>query len=78
MTEKALLKNMSWLTLVSGVERVAAVLQTVLVARALGITDYGVYGLIFGTIGLAASITGLQLGLTATVFVARYRDSEKG
>jgi len=78
MSEKALLKNMSWLTLVSGVERVAAVLQTVLVARALGITDYGVYGLIFGTIGLAASIAGLQMGLTATVFVARYRDTDKG
>lgn len=68
---------MSWLTLVSGVERVAAVVQTVLVARALGITDYGVYGLLFGTVGLAASVAGLQMGLTATVFVARYRDTEK-
>ena len=78
MSETALLRNMSWLTLVSGAERMAAVLQTVLVARALGITDYGVYGLIFGTAGLAASVTGLQMGLTATVFVARYRDTEKG
>jgi O-antigen/teichoic acid export membrane protein len=77
MSEKSLLKNMSWLTLVSGVERVAAVVQTVLVARALGITDYGVYGLLFGTVGLAASVAGLQMGLTATVFVARYRDTEK-
>jgi O-antigen/teichoic acid export membrane protein len=78
MSKINLLKNMSWLTLISGVERVAAVLQTVLVARALGMTDYGIYGLIFGTIGLAASVAGLQMGLTATVFVARYRDAEKG
>jgi O-antigen/teichoic acid export membrane protein len=77
MSERSLLKNMSWLTLISGVERVAAVLQTVLLARALGITEYGVYGLIFGTIGLAASIAGLQMGLTGTVFVARYRNTEK-
>lgn len=77
MSEGNILRNMSWLTLVSGVERVAAVLQTVLIARALGISDYGVYGLIFGTIGLTASVAGLQMGLTATVFLARYRDTEK-
>jgi O-antigen/teichoic acid export membrane protein len=77
MSQDSLLRNTSWLTLISGVERVAAVVQTVLIARALGITAYGVYGLIFGTIGLTASIAGLQMGLTATVFLARYRDTEK-
>lgn len=77
VSEKSLLRNMSWLTLMSGIERVAAVLQTILIARALGITDYGVYGLVFGTIGLTASVAGLQMGLTATVFVARFRDTEK-
>jgi len=77
MSKKTLLQNMSWLTLVSSIERVAAVLQTVLIARALGISDYGVYGLVFGTIGLTASVAGLQMGLTATVFLARYRDAEK-
>lgn len=51
--------------------------QTVLIARALGITEYGVYGLLFGTIGLVASVVGLQMGLTATVFVARYRDQQQ-
>lgn len=77
MSQDSLLRNTSWLTLISGVERVAGVVQTVLIARALGITAYGVYGLIFGTIGLTASIAGLQMGLTATVFLARYRDTEK-
>jgi O-antigen/teichoic acid export membrane protein len=77
MSAKAFLRSMSWLTLVSGVERVAALLQTVLLARALGITDYGIYGLIFGTVGLAASLAAMQLGMTATVFVARYRELEK-
>jgi O-antigen/teichoic acid export membrane protein len=71
------LKNISWLTFVAGVERIAALLQTILAARVLGITDYGVYGLLFGTIGLASSMAGLQMGLTATVFVSRFRETEK-
>ena len=77
MSDKALLKNMSWLTFVTGVERGAFVLQTILVARVLGITEYGMYGLLFGTIGFTASITGLHMGSTATVYVARYRETEK-
>src|SRR5262249_56644502 len=45
-TDSGLIKNIAWLTLVSGVERGAALVQAVLIARAIGITDYGVYGLI--------------------------------
>jgi hypothetical protein len=41
------------------------------------VTDYGVYGLLVGTVGLAASVAGLQMGLTATVFIARYRTHDK-
>ena len=72
-----LLRSMSWLTIVFGIERVAGLVQTVLIARALGITDYGIYGLLFGTIGLVASLAALQMGMTATVFVARYKEHEK-
>lgn len=71
-------KNAFYLTGITGIERVAALVQTVLIARALGITEYGIYGLLFSTIGLVASVMGLQMGLTATVFVARYREHEKG
>lgn len=70
-------RNTLWLFAVSGIERITAVVQTVLIARVLGITEYGVYGLLFGTIGLVASIVGLQMGLTATVMVARHRETEK-
>jgi O-antigen/teichoic acid export membrane protein len=66
-----------WFTGLSAFERLIAVAQTILIARSLGITEYGVYGLLFGTMGLLASVAGLQMGLTATVFVARYRDTEK-
>jgi O-antigen/teichoic acid export membrane protein len=76
-SDRALLRNMSWLTLVSGAERFGGAVQTVLVARAIGIAEYGVYGLMFGTIGLAASLAAIQMGLTATVFVARYRETDR-
>lgn len=66
------------LTGVTAVERVAALLQTILIARALGIVEYGIYGLLFTSIGFVASVAGLQMGLTATVLVARYRETEKG
>lgn len=70
-------RDVAWITVLSAAERTIAVVQTILIARVLGITEYGVYGFLFGTIGLVASILGLQMGLTATVFVARFRASEK-
>ena len=70
-------RNTIWVTAVSAIERIFAVVQTVVIARLLGITEYGIYGLLFGTIGFVASVLGLQMGLTATVYVARYRAAEK-
>lgn len=70
-------RNASWLTGITGIERGAGLVQTVLLARVLGITEYGVYGLLFSTVGFVASVMGLQMGLTATVFVARYREHDK-
>lgn len=70
-------RNALWLTCLSAFERMMAVVQTVVVSRALGITEYGVYGLLFGTIGFVAALVGLQMGLTATVYVSRYRESER-
>ena len=75
--ESIFVQNIAWMTGVSVLERIAALLQTIIIARTLGITEYGVYGLLFGTIGFTASVAGLQMGLTATVFVARYKTTNK-
>jgi O-antigen/teichoic acid export membrane protein len=77
MQLKNLFGKYSWVTSVSIVERVAALGQTIVVARILGVREYGVYGLLMGSIGLTASIAALQLGLTATVFISRYREFDK-
>ncbi len=70
-------RNAAWFTGISGVQRAAGLVQTILIARVLGITEYGAYGLLNVSIGFMASVMGLQMGLTATVFVARYRDNNK-
>ena len=76
-TRSAFSQNILWVTGLSGVERLVAVIQTVLLARTLGIVEYGAYGLLFGTIGFVASLIGLQMGLTGTVHIARFRENDK-
>jgi len=70
-------QNAIWFTGLTGAERVLAVLQTMLIANVLGQTEYGVYLFLFTTIGTVASVAALQMGLTATVFVSRYRETDK-
>lgn len=70
-------QNVFWFTALSGFERALALVQTALISNALGIGEYGVYGLLFGTIGYVASNAGFQMGLAATVFVSKYRETEK-
>jgi O-antigen/teichoic acid export membrane protein len=70
-------QNVFWFTALTAFERAIALVQTALITNGLGTTEYGVYGLLFGTIGLVASSAGFQMGLTATVFVAKYRDTDK-
>lgn len=72
------LSGISWTVTSSGVERLISVGQTILIARFLGIEEYGRYGLIFGTVGFVASLAGLQLGLMSAVYVARFRTTNPG
>jgi O-antigen/teichoic acid export membrane protein len=70
-------QNIAWVTGLSVCERALQLIQTILIARALGITEYGVYGFLMSTIGLTASSAGMQLGFAATVFLARYKATNK-
>lgn len=76
-TRSGFSRNILWVTGLSGAERLVAVIQTVFLARTLGIVEYGAYGLLFGTIGFVASLAGLQMGLTGTVHIARFRENDK-
>ena len=48
----------------------------ILVARVLGQTSFGEFGLIQSTLGVAGLMAGMGLGGTATRFIAQYTVSE--
>lgn len=73
---RQLVTSIGWITAGIVGERGIALLQAILIARVLGIEDYGRYGLLFVTVAWISSVAGLQLGLTATIMVARHRDSD--
>ncbi len=70
------LRGAGWLFLSSLVERAVGLVQTIMIARALGIEDYGRYALLFSTIGLLGPVVGLQLPFALVYFVSRYQKSE--
>ena len=56
--------------------RMLGLISTVLVARLLGVRDFGALGVIQGTVGMFAAVAGFGLGLTATKCVAELRDRD--
>jgi len=72
----AWLRGAGWLFTSSLVERAAALVQTVMIARAIGIENYGRYALLFSTISLLIPLVGLQLPYAIIYFVSRYQERE--
>jgi O-antigen/teichoic acid export membrane protein len=64
-----------WTTLSGLFGRVLSLVVGVVLARVFGTADYGAYGMIQGTVGMFGTLSGLGLGLTATKYVAEYRQS---
>lgn len=72
----AWLRGAGWLFTSSLIERAAALLQTIIIARTIGIEPYGRYGLLFSTIGLMTPLIGLQLPYAIVYFVSRFRAAD--
>jgi len=70
------LRGAGWLFASSLIERVVALLQTVLIARMIGIEPYGLYGLLFSTVALMIPLVGLQLPYAVVYFVARFQKAD--
>jgi len=70
------LRGAGWMFGSSLIERIAALIQTVMIARSIGIEDYGRYALLFSTISLLTPIVGLQLPYTVVYFIARFQKSD--
>ena len=58
------------------VSRVLALGASILVARMLGKEEFGKLGIIQSTVGMFQVFAGFGLGLTATKYVAEFRDSD--
>lgn len=69
----AWLRGAGWLFISSLVERASALIQTIVIARAIGIEDYGRYALLFSTIGLLSPLVSLQLPYAIIYFVSRFQ-----
>lgn len=52
-------------------------LSVIIVARTLGIVGFGEFGVLQNTISMGGAVSGLGLGLTATKYVAEYRNADK-
>lgn len=72
-----LMKNVAWTTGALAFERGLSLIQALYVARLLGVELFGKYGLLFSTVGIISGLAGLQLGLTASVHISRYRGADQ-
>lgn len=72
-----LAKGIFWSIFGSVISRGLTLCATVLVARMLGKTVYGELGMIQSTVGMFGVFAGFGLGLTATKYVAEFRQSDQ-
>lgn len=70
------LRGAGWIFGSSMVERAAALVQTILIARAIGADDYGRYALLLSTIALASPIASLQLPYSVISIVSRFAERD--
>jgi O-antigen/teichoic acid export membrane protein len=71
-----LAKGAFWSLAGTIVSRGLALLSWILIARMLGKTIYGELGMIQSTVGMFGTLAGLGLGLTATRYVAEFREKD--
>jgi O-antigen/teichoic acid export membrane protein len=64
-----------WAVLGAFISRSLVLLATIPVARLLGQTQYGELGVLQSTVGLFGIFASFSLGMTATKYVAQYRNS---
>lgn len=69
-------RGSAWLIAGMMLSRALTLLSVTLVARILGITQFGEFGIIQSTVGMFQVFAGFGLGITATKHVAEFRDAD--
>ena len=65
-----------WTLAGTAVARAFTLLSSILVARLLGKLGLGELGMVQNTVGIFSALAGLSMGLTATKYVAQYREED--
>jgi O-antigen/teichoic acid export membrane protein len=73
---KRLARGSAWSVLGSATSRLLLLAGMILLARILGQTEFGEFGMVQATLGVAGMMAGFGLGSTATRFVAQYRKTD--
>jgi O-antigen/teichoic acid export membrane protein len=73
---RRLVGGMFWTTINSAVTRALALASGIVLARIFGAADFGAYGMLQGTVGMFGALSGLGVALTATKYVAEYRQRQ--
>lgn len=72
-----LVKGLSWNIIGLMGQKIFTMLSVILVARILGATVYGEFGIINNTISMFATFAGLGLGITSTKIIAEFKRFDK-
>ncbi len=70
---RTIIKNSSWLFFGTFLSKTFLLLATIIVARIIGKSEYGEFGIIRSTVSMFMAFAELGLGLTATKFVSEYK-----
>ncbi|SDC07181.1 Membrane protein involved in the export of O-antigen and teichoic acid [Terribacillus halophilus] len=76
LTQK-LFNNISWNLLAAVLAQGSTFISTIIVARWLGSDEYGKYSLIYNTLVTVSGVAGMGLGITATKYVSKYKNTDK-
>ncbi len=73
----SLMRSISWVVVGNGISRLIHLLLMILIARSLGVEDFGRLGLLISTIGFLSLLSGLGFSLTVTKHLAEFVPDEK-
>lgn len=75
-TRQRLVSGILWNVIALIASRGSALVATIVVARMIGTTGFGELGIIQSTVGMFGTFAGMGLGLTATRYVAEYKNGD--
>src|SRR5258706_3521703 len=74
--QRRIMRGAAWSVLGAGIGKALTMLSNIACASFLGATHYGELGIVLATTNLFTALFGSGVGMTATKYVAQYRNSD--